>query len=273
MRAIGWAVNRESAQRSASWFFLANVRLEVENRPADVVPQPLVVEDDLADRLRELFPLPLALESSCGSPSPAGAAARTALIAYAAAPSSCAATCATARPWRSARRGTGTSGRPTRQIATSRLRRCPPDSVLTLLSCRRARPRPAGRRRPRAEERPGSRTRRSRTPAARAAPGPTTCRGRARTTAPCLLGPATLGAVRRVHAEGLHASRAPGVKALQDFDRGGLAGSVRPEQCYHLPLQGWNDTSDRTSRAPYRIRSPATSTTAGLRPAPSDLRQ
>src|SRR6266403_6223843 len=37
----------------------------VEHRPADVVPQPLVVEDELANRLRELVALPPALESPC----------------------------------------------------------------------------------------------------------------------------------------------------------------------------------------------------------------
>jgi hypothetical protein len=37
----------------------------VEDRPADVVPQPLVVEDELANRLRELVALPPALESPC----------------------------------------------------------------------------------------------------------------------------------------------------------------------------------------------------------------
>src|SRR5579875_3250445 len=37
----------------------------VEHRPADVVAQPLVVEDKLANRLRELVALPLALASPC----------------------------------------------------------------------------------------------------------------------------------------------------------------------------------------------------------------
>src|SRR6202049_167249 len=36
-----------------------------EHKPADVVPQPLVVEYELADRLRELVALPPALESPC----------------------------------------------------------------------------------------------------------------------------------------------------------------------------------------------------------------
>jgi hypothetical protein len=35
-----------------------------EHRPADLVAQPLVVEDEVADRIRELFALPPALESS-----------------------------------------------------------------------------------------------------------------------------------------------------------------------------------------------------------------
>src|SRR5439155_23386204 len=39
--------------------------LAVEHRPADVVTQLLVVEYELADRLRELVALPPALESSC----------------------------------------------------------------------------------------------------------------------------------------------------------------------------------------------------------------
>src|SRR6266571_4302210 len=37
----------------------------VEHRPADVVPQPLVVEYELANRLRELLALPPAFESPC----------------------------------------------------------------------------------------------------------------------------------------------------------------------------------------------------------------
>jgi len=39
--------------------------LAVEHRPADVVPQPLVVEYEIANRLRELVTLPPALESPC----------------------------------------------------------------------------------------------------------------------------------------------------------------------------------------------------------------
>src|SRR5216110_2638944 len=39
--------------------------LAQEHRPADVVPQPLVVEYELPDRLRELVALPPALEPPC----------------------------------------------------------------------------------------------------------------------------------------------------------------------------------------------------------------
>ena len=38
----------------------------VKHRPADVVPQPLVVKYEFANRLREMVTLPLALESPCG---------------------------------------------------------------------------------------------------------------------------------------------------------------------------------------------------------------
>jgi hypothetical protein len=37
----------------------------VEHKPADVAPQPLVVEYEFANRLRELVALPPALESPC----------------------------------------------------------------------------------------------------------------------------------------------------------------------------------------------------------------
>src|SRR5919199_676639 len=43
----------------------AEARLAVEHGPADVVPQSLIVEDELANRLRELVALPPALESPC----------------------------------------------------------------------------------------------------------------------------------------------------------------------------------------------------------------
>src|SRR5215831_690241 len=38
----------------------------VEHRPADVVPQPLIVQDELANRLRKLLTLPLALSPCRG---------------------------------------------------------------------------------------------------------------------------------------------------------------------------------------------------------------
>ena len=41
-------------------------RSAVKHRPADVVPRPLIVEHELANRLRELVTLPLALESPRG---------------------------------------------------------------------------------------------------------------------------------------------------------------------------------------------------------------
>ena len=49
---------------------LTERRSAVEHRPADVVAQPLVVEDELADRPRQLVALPLALASPCGLASP-----------------------------------------------------------------------------------------------------------------------------------------------------------------------------------------------------------
>ena len=54
----------------------------VEHRPADLVSQPLIVQDEFANRLRQLFALPLALEPAGAlSPRTSGAAARAALIA------------------------------------------------------------------------------------------------------------------------------------------------------------------------------------------------
>jgi hypothetical protein len=43
-----------------------DARSAVKRRPANVVPQALVVKYELANRLRELVTLPLALESACG---------------------------------------------------------------------------------------------------------------------------------------------------------------------------------------------------------------
>jgi hypothetical protein len=44
---------------------VGRARSAVKHRPADVIPQPLVVCYELANRLRELVTLPLALESPC----------------------------------------------------------------------------------------------------------------------------------------------------------------------------------------------------------------
>src|SRR5947199_8311969 len=53
-------------ERAAPRCSRPDARSAVKHRPADVVPQPLVVKDELANRLRELITLPLALESPCG---------------------------------------------------------------------------------------------------------------------------------------------------------------------------------------------------------------
>src|SRR5215831_17643922 len=48
------------------WAVLApDARSAVKHRPADIVPQPLVVKYELANRLGELVTLPPALESAC----------------------------------------------------------------------------------------------------------------------------------------------------------------------------------------------------------------
>jgi hypothetical protein len=61
--AVGRAHARTDALLGQCW--RPDARLAVEHRPADVVPQPLVVEYELADRLSELEALPPALESPC----------------------------------------------------------------------------------------------------------------------------------------------------------------------------------------------------------------
>src|SRR5437016_7163836 len=53
-------------ERAAPRCSRPDARSAVKHRPADVVPQPLVVKNELANRLRELVTLPLALESPCG---------------------------------------------------------------------------------------------------------------------------------------------------------------------------------------------------------------
>jgi hypothetical protein len=42
-----------------------DARSALKHRPADVVPQPLVIKDKLANSLRQLITLPLPLESTC----------------------------------------------------------------------------------------------------------------------------------------------------------------------------------------------------------------
>src|SRR5207247_2601206 len=44
----------------------ALARSALKHRPADIVPQPLVVEHEIANRVRELVTLPSALQSPCG---------------------------------------------------------------------------------------------------------------------------------------------------------------------------------------------------------------
>jgi hypothetical protein len=39
----------------------------VEDQPADLVPQPLILKDELANHVRELFVLPTALETQTSS--------------------------------------------------------------------------------------------------------------------------------------------------------------------------------------------------------------
>ncbi len=53
----------------------------VKHRPADGVSQPLILQDEFANRIRELFALPTALEPAGNLAHELGAAARAALIA------------------------------------------------------------------------------------------------------------------------------------------------------------------------------------------------
>src|SRR5512132_634732 len=43
-----------------------DVRSAGEHRPADVIPRPLIIKHELADRRRQLITLPSALELPCG---------------------------------------------------------------------------------------------------------------------------------------------------------------------------------------------------------------
>jgi hypothetical protein len=56
---------------SGSYAFMRNVggpdvRSAVKHQPADIIPQPLVVKYELANRIRKLVTLPSALASPCG---------------------------------------------------------------------------------------------------------------------------------------------------------------------------------------------------------------
>ena len=63
----GLLKHEQQADSDERWRGLAaHARSAVKHRPADVVPQPLVIEHELANRLRELVTLPSALESPCG---------------------------------------------------------------------------------------------------------------------------------------------------------------------------------------------------------------
>src|SRR2546423_13114340 len=54
-----------SAPERQATFWKPDALSAVEHRPADVVPQTLIVEHELANRLGELVALPQALESPC----------------------------------------------------------------------------------------------------------------------------------------------------------------------------------------------------------------
>ena len=62
-RAVSRSVYDHAARWACGRCWRPDARSALEHRPADVVPQPLVVEDELANRLRELVALPPALES------------------------------------------------------------------------------------------------------------------------------------------------------------------------------------------------------------------
>src|SRR4051812_34057904 len=71
----------------------------LDDRPADLVAQPLVIQDEFANRIRELFALPTALQRSRAFSCARGRRGTRSVDRVGPAPSSCAATCATAAVW------------------------------------------------------------------------------------------------------------------------------------------------------------------------------
>jgi hypothetical protein len=65
-RSGNGSISGDRMATSTSWQAVVHkARRRVKHRPTDVVPQPLVVDDELADRFRKLVTLPLALQSPC----------------------------------------------------------------------------------------------------------------------------------------------------------------------------------------------------------------
>jgi hypothetical protein len=101
----------------------------VEYVPADRASTSLVIEDQFLNLRGESFSLPLSFPDACRSVSSADAEAPTALIAYAAAPRSSAATCAAAFAAKAARRASPmrtsprTHARPTSMASHGRVSR------------------------------------------------------------------------------------------------------------------------------------------------------
>ena len=66
VRRTGQVSSRRPLDGLVSRRWRPDARSAVEHRPADVISQPLIVNYELANRLRELVTLPPALESPCG---------------------------------------------------------------------------------------------------------------------------------------------------------------------------------------------------------------
>jgi hypothetical protein len=86
------AVLRPSASRHAEADELAGFRSVVEDVPADGAAALLIVENEFTDSGRQARPLPLPFPGRAQAASPGGTQALAALMAYAAAPRSWAAT-------------------------------------------------------------------------------------------------------------------------------------------------------------------------------------